>query len=316
MSPQEDRIDFRVDSAQLTITDQEKALLKAFQDWYNHLQLVSSAREAENAVEPSDNHGNAEAMNTSCTAHNFQIPNRFVARRSSFPPGTFRFMQLPPELRGRVYTCVFENERNWENGLLLATLKLPSITRASKTIRKEALPQFYAEAPIHIPICANLFRRQSVRESARRLGGNGAYGFPPGSDPGNPHLKQKTRQCIRAAGEDARFKDLTFLVCDEWHNYYLKRSAPLDEILGILHLQVQQGKLKIDLEKGAKYARMEERDEDDWRIEYETVDYDAAMSDVRTKIDEIGSRPDFKGFSLNDVLQIAKAFRYYGPEKE
>ncbi|KXT03064.1 hypothetical protein AC578_698 [Pseudocercospora eumusae] len=220
-------------------------------------------------------------------------------------------MQLPPELRGRVYTCIFENERNWESGLLLATLKLPSITRASKTIRKEALPQFYAEARIHTPV-----RRQSVRDVARREGGNDDYGFPPESDSGNPHLKQKTKQCIRAAGEDARFKDLTFIVCDEWHNYYLKRSASTDEILATLHLQVQKGKLKIELEEGAKYAEIVERDGDEWSIEYQTVDYHAAMSDVRTKIDEIGSRRDFKGFSLNDILQIAKAFRYTGSKEE
>ncbi|KXT08397.1 hypothetical protein AC579_7311 [Pseudocercospora musae] len=86
--------------------------------------------------------------------------------------------------------------------------------------------------------------------------------------------------------------------------------VPEGQILVILHLNVQKGMLKIGVEKGEKFAEVEERDGDDGAMQYQTEDYYAAIGDVRTTIDHIGSRPKFEGFGLKDITQVAKALKY------
>ncbi|KAK5168799.1 uncharacterized protein LTR77_006108 [Saxophila tyrrhenica] len=58
---------------------------------------------------------------------------------ASGPPEPFRFMDLPPELRNRIYGFATHNEVP----LRLRALKPPAITRVSRQVRSESIPVYF-----------------------------------------------------------------------------------------------------------------------------------------------------------------------------
>jgi hypothetical protein len=63
----------------------------------------------------------------------------------------FRFMDLPPEIRNRVYRFAAIDSGPSK----LSTLSLPALAATSKTVRDESFPVFFAESQFEVAIGTN-----------------------------------------------------------------------------------------------------------------------------------------------------------------
>ncbi|KAI5359381.1 hypothetical protein Slin14017_G102830 [Septoria linicola] len=279
--------DFEVGASALYLTDEERADVEAFRDRYNQYQADSKKRALAKA---------------------------------------FRILDLPPEVRVRIYEILFEEEqfqghsRNKDHrvGHVLAFAITPDIARVCRTFRKECLPLFFASHEFVVPVGTNLNYRGILRKTGakpRFWADRQVEAVAKRS--GVLNFKKPVKDAIRFIGDDAVFRNIKFRVYEaEWwtFNRSLKRWADQYAILQC-RITFRRGQLHIDVK------------EDDWhpalkskfkgfhhnRTEAEPEDVQVMVDEFRRIVAEIESKEGCKGLKLKDIERMVKVFRLKPP---
>ncbi|KAF7197818.1 hypothetical protein HII31_00907 [Pseudocercospora fuligena] len=250
---------FEVDIKDLWTTRGEEAYVAYFEQWYKRLEAKSAARE--------------------------------IAAKSK----AFRFMDLPAELRNRIYAFTFQNEKNFGEQRSLALLATPAITRVSKQIRQETLPLFFATTSFRLDVCSYFTPNHDVRlrwpyTSAAQI-----------SNSGTLHIKQEVKKAIRYAGDKALIRNIEFYVCHarDWRASDRMRGINPSFVVFTAKIKVERGNLMVDVGLSS-----------DLRDRSGVSDsITAVMGDMKATIEKASNKEDFEGFSLRDLEQIVKTLR-------
>ncbi|KAF7191024.1 hypothetical protein HII31_07648 [Pseudocercospora fuligena] len=204
----------------------------------------------------------------------------------------FRFLDLPPELRDRVYSFVTSDLGSQS----LAFFKPPPITRVSKAVRSESLAVLFAEGITHVIVGSDLFHRERVLR-----------GLPStyvSSGLGSLDLHPIVERCICSAKSSALFRNVTFDV----HHPGVFRHGPGRALwdnslqLATLKLHVKNGFLTVqERSANACYKFAEPSTE---------ADVQAALDVVVQVAEEIASRDQFSGFTLEDLKAVASRIHF------
>lgn len=108
---------------------------------------------------------------------------------------SFRFLDLPAELRNRIYSYTFCGEPTPKYSL--AKFQYPPIALVCKQTRSESLPILFSECHFIITIGSNCLNAHSWRNA------------------GNLGLQRGTKRCLRLLGGAAVFRHVTFRVFTE-----------------------------------------------------------------------------------------------------
>ncbi|EME82665.1 uncharacterized protein MYCFIDRAFT_196169 [Pseudocercospora fijiensis CIRAD86] len=254
---------FEVDIKDLWTTREEEANVAKFERWYKNLKTRSAARE--------------------------------IAAKSK----SFRFLDLPPELRNRVYAFAFQNMKNFGKRQNLALVALPTITRVSRQIRQETLPLFFATTHFRLVVASdfnNRFDPDAEYKSTIEI-----------QNAGTTHIKQKVKKTLRLAGNKALIRNINLVVCDarDWRRSGQGQGnwGGYDGLFTAFSAEIRlgQGNLVVNMSRGMG-AR-------DWAELSDTID--DVMADTKAAIENVAGKENFQGFSLRDLEQIVKTLRCY-----
>lgn len=211
----------------------------------------------------------------------------------------FRFLDLPPEIRNRIYTYVIL-ESTGAVALNLANFKEPAITAVSHQVRNESLPVMFAECTFNILVGSNLRKHSAVRRSIRLRGHKNDT-----ARAGTLGVKREVMKFIKGSKGTAVFRHVTFKVCDvsDLHatQSHIHVKYPEVYVVGTLSLGYTSKQLEIATSTGAICASV---------FAFEAVDRDAAIHEAATVARELSERDGFMGFSVHDLDKVAKGFRF------
>jgi hypothetical protein len=211
-------------------------------------------------------------------------------------PGT-GFLDLPPELRNRVYALFSQRELP----LRLRRFKPPAIARVSRQLRWEALPVFFD---------INTFVAEIVVPFSYRLDGNLAtFGqFIHNKDDrfkrtGTLQLTQDTMGLFKLSGKaTARVRKLIVVFVDASKLTWRYRQT---NVYFPTRLLVKAGSSSTQAYRQTTSLNIT-------RAEFQKLfaeDLAYLMKPVEDFVDKIASGPDFKGFSIPDLKKLAHTVR-------
>lgn len=228
-------------------------------------------------------------------------------RRVEADRGPFHLLELPGELRNRVYAYMLQNEEDFAEQHNLAYVSLPATARISKQVRQEILPIFFANSSFVLNVAANLADRSRAQAGLRPLGTQAKV-----QACGVLHIKQPARRSLRSAGRGALFRNVTLKACDgnSW-TMDVRRKDGIRNWLRVfsLRLRVERGNLKVTIERGMAY-----QDPYTFRGTTETRIVASAVEEVMyeaiTMANDIAAKDSFQGFTLGNLEAIARNLRF------
>ena len=212
----------------------------------------------------------------------------------------FRLLELPAEMRNRIYSHAL-----CTNGepLELAQLRSPALIAVNKQVRQESMPIFFAETTFIVSTTTNAGdygKLEVIKARARPLKGWKTYDERAvfARKCGITGLSRPTRKWLKELGtEEATFRHLHFHVSLE--GYVTHR------VLLLLHMTTPVAGSLISKVVGPQHT-------------FPTPDQKAGLAVVieaaEGVIQDCKCRSGFRGFTVRDILAIAKAFRYWPVE--
>ncbi|KAK5121103.1 hypothetical protein LTR85_005587 [Meristemomyces frigidus] len=206
---------------------------------------------------------------------------------------TFRFLDLPPQIRNCVYTFHLH----------------PTIAAVSILVRQESLALFFAETPFEVYVGADLWQRLKTRPVTATELVDLKYA-------GALNIKRSVLRRIRYSLKEAVIlRDVTFKACECMTLQYIKNW----NMTGAekMKLWPSDVRMRFDvassgLEVTAAPVRLRLRIIGASGGSYggELTDIvEEVREDVRKAAEEVAGRKGFIGFTVKDSQQIAKAFR-------
>lgn len=206
----------------------------------------------------------------------------------SAPP--FRFLRLPAEIRNRIYSHYFAATQQ-EPHYNLVKVKDSPITLVCKQIRREAQPIFFGECSFMFDVSANYLELSRKHEAGLLC------------------LTPRVRRCLLAARDAAVFRNLHI------------------RVLGLSF--VPSARLRADPPRYMHYNQLASISiKTHPALEYITTrglgcphigtspaldsyvaQIDKILSTAQGLAEKLHAREEFKGYTLDDLTQIAKAFR-------
>lgn len=244
------------------------------------------------------------------------------------PTGPFRFLDFPPELRNNVYRFALSRQgkeagsrpdntsrtpspTNAISAALpkhdkynIATFKPPPLTLVSKQVRQESLAHFFSENNFFLTVVSNY-------EHKDLLSNGGSYGRrkqmkDEKSRCGTLGFKQLVRTFMKTAGESTVFKDVTFKVMKVAHPFWIKEARYREISVG----RVAEIRLVIAADLTLQNDTMFVPN----RLAVGVPAGGDSLVEVCRKAVGVASdmtaREGFKGFTLRDLSNIARALRY------
>lgn len=210
----------------------------------------------------------------------------------------FRFLDLPPEIRNRIYSYVILGPTGTLT-LNLANFKEPAITAVSHQVRNESLPVMFAECNFNIVVGSNLRKRSALRRSIRLRGHKSDT-----ARAGTLGVKRDVMKFIKRSKTTAVFRHVNFKVCEvgDLHSTQFHVQANHQEIYVVGELVLEYTSKQVEIVTPAIAF-------DPWRFMFEAVDRDVAVEEAATVARELSERDGFMGFSVQDLDRIGKGFR-------
>lgn len=226
----------------------------------------------------------------------------------------FRFLDLPAEIRNRVYAHALSNCPIRD----LSCFALPPFALTTRQLRNEALPILFAESQFRLSIGCNLL----ARDYSRLLGHSGQKEKNDRRLAGVPGIKRIVGSFLKGAGEAALLRDISIQITDaqfiEEARDWERCGRPLlhrglrytDRIKATLHLLVTEGSLSMSVKETSCSGRYGfPRYIAARRIEGIVQDIEGALEKASSIAREIANKDGFKGFTISDLRSVAKAFR-------
>ena len=214
----------------------------------------------------------------------------------------FRLLDLPPELRSRIYAFAVRNEFP---PCFLSELLPPPLALVSVQVWREALPVFFAENTFAVSLRSNLMSYCDIQASTPLRSASTALAkealnerrlYEIGRACGIIGLSKQTEAWIKEAGPAvATFRNLDLNVyCGHapgpsraiMLNVSIRMSMPAAAAVEVTMRETMTGQLDANGQRGLADIKIA----------------------VRRAVDEAKSRKEFKGFALEEVVAIARAF--------
>lgn len=240
---------------------------------------------------------------------------------------SFRFLDLPAELRNFVYSMITSNK-----SMSLGSFAVPAIARTSRQLRSEFLPIFFAEAEFRISFSLHAFRSSHLR--CVRLYDLQHHIYPEELDhPRAPAcdslcLEPSVRHFFKTLKGGAVFKNVNFIVQDLMAQGLttddVKQDGSLKKFMldarhysheddALARISFAEVKSLLTLRTSgrsgpkvsfSKYYAHEELDLRSW----DQREMDKDMKSARNKALAIAAKEDFLGFTLGDLEAVANVF--------
>ncbi|KAF2169251.1 hypothetical protein M409DRAFT_20474 [Zasmidium cellare ATCC 36951] len=210
----------------------------------------------------------------------------------------FRLMDLPPEIRNRIFSYALPGKGNNTLNRNVANFRFPALSRVSREVRRQTLPIFFAEFDFVFNVGTNVTSlsddNQEVACHETKLAGT--LGFLP-----------QVQRFITDAGQAAVFRKVTVYVQKASFTEYTRYTPDQTRCFTLfrLTLDVKYGHVRIEVLEGTEHPRNIKRKLEEGELEA----VDKMIESVAARLAEIESRKDFKGLTLKDLRQIAKGFR-------
>lgn len=244
-----------------------------------------------------------------------RLEARSMTAITSFP----RFLDLPPELRNRVYSHIMHQDSPVD----LSTAFAPFITAASKQLRAESLSAFFAENTFYVPIQTNVDhgrridhnRQTRTLPSLEQLRDEDSDGLSSrakssgllGAGYSDPFLpKWLANVCPRVL----LLRNIDLVVTDGFLSFYDGRISYIerDDHQAIISVRVQSGEMDLTVRKptkpGDRFSKWFQN----------PIAWGLLLARACTVIYTMARREGFQGFTFDDLKLIAKEFRYWPSE--
>lgn len=203
---------------------------------------------------------------------------------------SFRFLDLPAEIRNRVYSYYFATS-DTKPQYNLVNYRDPPITLACKQLRRESLPIFFSECTFLLTIGANYFEPERKSEAGRLC-----------------LLNRVSSRLIALGDNNVLFRHLHIRVTMLCFASTMRRELAFPKYMGrylIASISVQtHPKLRFGVKREMGYPKVGQSGVLDRYAEQIESTLEAAKSATV----KLRGREGFKGFSLVDVVAIAQAF--------
>ncbi|EME82788.1 uncharacterized protein MYCFIDRAFT_80393, partial [Pseudocercospora fijiensis CIRAD86] len=203
---------------------------------------------------------------------------------------TFRFLDLPAELRNRIYSYAFSGDPTPKYSL--AKFQYPPIALVCKQMRSESLPILFSECHFILTIGSNCLNAHTWRNA------------------GNLGLQRGTKRCLRILGSAAVFRHVTFRIFAETQaqgaREYLDLSSRLQkEIWATLDIQTHPKPNVTTLNQLGGHPNYF------WWIRQSAIlpQINLTLQTAESLVKQMCEREEFKGLRLGDLDKIAKCFR-------
>ncbi|PIB02976.1 hypothetical protein CB0940_11667 [Cercospora beticola] len=203
---------------------------------------------------------------------------------------SFRFLDLPAEIRNRIYSYYFAAS-DTKPQYNLVNYRDPPITLACKQLRRESLPIFFSECTFLLTIGANYFEPERKAEAGRLC-----------------LLNRVSSRLIALGDNNVLFRNLHIRVTMLCFASTMRRELVYPKymeryLIAWITLQTHP-KLKFGVKRGMGYPKVGLSGVLDRYAEQIESTLEAAKSAAL----ELRGREGFKGFSLVDLATIAQAF--------
>lgn len=199
----------------------------------------------------------------------------------------FRFLDLPAELRNRIYKFAGQSSRSTAR-CKLAEYKVPLIAGLNKQTRTEALSLMFAETHFDVFVGCNLndyfFDKGDYRACTRA---------------GTLTISNKIKVHCRRAGRIAAFRSVSFNVC-EVSRLQRARAGHLDALVCEVKLSWARSGLQVEV-KNKNFPQGSQT----WG-EAEVL---AAVETLKAECQLTTTRWAFNGFAIDDLCRFANEFR-------
>lgn len=215
---------------------------------------------------------------------------------------SFRFLDLPAELRIPIYKLVFHGDGKRRD---LGELKEPAIVATCKQIRAEALGPFFSDGKLEAVAVSTFWQQHKIfgeRAQTQELLGHqgGVMAIEP------PTLKW----LINMSEDVACFRDVDFVVTGHpFHTYppeaiyRLRARFNADLVFSLRQATESPSSIGITTKTG---AHLQGRSE--WFIPMANENLATVIRQASTVAHSVRYRPGFKGLTFRDLQSIAKAF--------
>ena len=234
----------------------------------------------------------------------------------------FCFLNLPPELRNRIYHFML-CEGNRATHHYIAKVKLPAITRVCSQLREETLALVFANHSFSLVTSSNVEERTRDRNSQeldqtkrfkpypKRVISEDAF-TRQRRKAGSLGLTSATRKTLKGLGQKAVFRNITSTVHGDANEASATRK-------GLKEVNASRSEPEAwlsfynrkDATEGLKMQK-EVKEVPGFYIRYCEADIGLQLDAAGEVAEKITSKPGFVGFHMQDLEAIARAFRYDG----
>lgn len=221
----------------------------------------------------------------------------------------FRFTELPPELRNRVYFHLIDTTDSKEHNL--AELTEPAICAVSQQLRNEFLPVFFAEANFYLVVASDFEARFLTRTGTSRFRDSNAQILSRGKRlAGTIGVKRAVQKFIKTAKEAVVFRHVMLQICDARHLIALRNNEMSYGATLVLDIRLD-ATISLQANEGDQgffhpaTRIFQARLNDDFDVE----EVDAMVSAVKSATDSISVQSRSRGFTIQDLAKIVNSLR-------